>query len=322
VNVYRRVSPAVVHVEITDSDRTFLGRPQTGSGSGFVLDRNGHVVTNDHVVRDADRIRVVFGSGQQFDAEVVSTDPAIDLAIIRVDAPADILHPVELGNSDVLQVGQRAIAIGNPFQFDQSMTVGIVSALGRVVDPTESGDFVPGLIQTDAAINPGNSGGPLLDSRGRVIGINTLIFTETGTSVGVGFAVPVNALRRSLPALLEGRRVGRPWLGIAGPPEITTELAQELQLPSQNGAYVNYIFPGGPADEAGLIAANAEADSPLQPGGDFITAVEGQPVDSFNELLNYLNRETRVGQTVDLTVVRGDRTQELAVTLGERPDGQ
>lgn len=322
VDVYRRVSPAVVHVEITDSDRTFLGRAQTGSGSGFVLDQDGHVVTNNHVVRDAERVQVIFNGGQQFDAEVVGTDPALDLAIIRVDAPAGALHPVELGNSDALQVGQRAIAIGNPFQFDQSMTVGIISALGRVVDPTESGDFVPDLIQTDAAINPGNSGGPLLDSRGRVIGINTLIFTETGTSVGVGFAVPVNALRRSLPALLEGRKVGRPWLGIAGPPEITTELAEELQLPSQNGAYVNYIFPGGPADEAGLIAANEEADSPLQPGGDFITAVEDQAVDSFNELLNYLNRETRVGQTVDLTVVRGDQTQQLAVTLGERPDGQ
>lgn len=322
VNVYRRVGPAVVHVQITDNDRTFLGRPQTGSGSGFVIDRDGHVVTNNHVVQDAERIRVIFDGGQQFDAEVVGADPAIDLAIIHVAAPADILHPVELGNSDVLQVGQRAIAIGNPFQFDQSMTVGIISALGRIVDPADSGEFVPELIQTDAAINPGNSGGPLLDSHGRVIGINTLIFTETGTSVGVGFAVPVNALRRSLPALLEGRRVGRPWLGIAGPPEITAELAAELQLPSQNGAYVNYVFPGGPADEAGLIAASETADSPLQPGGDFITAVEGQPVASFNELLNYLNRETRVGQTVDLTVLHGVETRQLTVTVGERPDGQ
>jgi S1-C subfamily serine protease len=322
VNLYRRVSPGVVHVEITDNDRRLLGGPQTGSGSGFVVDRDGHIVTNNHVVRDADRIRVIFADSQQFDAEVVGADAAIDLAIIRVDAPQDILHPVELGNSDVLEVGQRAIAIGNPFRFDQSMTVGIISALGRVVDPTESGDFVPDLIQTDAAINPGNSGGPLLDSRGRVIGINTLIFTETGTSVGVGFAVPVNTLRRSLPALLEGRRVGRPWLGIAGPPEITTELGQELGLSSQKGAYVNYVFPGGPGDEAGLIGANDNADGALRAGGDLITAVEGEPVNSLNDLLDYLNRETRVGQTVDLTVIRGGEVKKLSLTLGERPNGQ
>jgi len=320
VNVYRRVSPAVVHVEITSPDTVF--GPQSGAGSGFVLDREGNIVTNNHVIESAERIRVVFADDTRADAELVGRDPAIDLAIIHVSVPKGVLVPVELGNSDRLQVGQRAIAIGNPFAFDQSMTVGIVSAIGRVVNPSAGSDLVPKLIQTDAAINPGNSGGPLLDSHGRVIGINTLIFSETGTSAGVGFAVPVNTLRRALPALLEGRQVGRPWLGIAGPPELDTALADELGLNSTAGAYVNYVFPGGPADEAGIVGASAASDGTLQPGGDLIVAVEDVSVTSFDDLLNYLAKETRVGQSVKLTVVRGEQSRIVSVTLGERPDSQ
>lgn len=320
VNVYRRVSPAVVHIEITGPDTVFGS--QSGAGSGFVLDKEGNIVTNNHVIESAQRIRVVFADDTRADAELVGRDPAIDLAVIHVSVPKDVLVPVELGNSDRLQVGQRAIAIGNPFAFDQSMTVGIVSAIGRVVNPSESGDLVPELIQTDAAINPGNSGGPLLDSHGRVIGINTLIFSETGTSAGVGFAVPVNTLRRALPALLEGRQVGRAWLGIAGPPELDAALADELRLRSTAGAYVNYVFPGGPAEEAGIVGASSTSDGTLQPGGDFIVAVDGVAVDSFDDLLDYLSKETRVGQAVKLTVVRGEQSRIVSVTLGERPDSQ
>lgn len=206
INVYERVSPAVVHIQITGGTSSILGQ-RSGAGSGFVLDKDGHIITNNHVIEEAEQIRVSFVDGTQADAQVLGTDPAIDLAVIQVDVGEDVLVPVELGNSDALRIGQRAIAIGNPFgQFDQSMTVGIISALGRTLDPTEEGEFVPELIQTDAAINPGNSGGPLLDSHGRVVGINTLIFSGTGTSVGVGFAVPVNTLRQSLSALLEGRQ--------------------------------------------------------------------------------------------------------------------
>lgn len=320
VNIYRRTSPAVVHVEITGPDSVF--GPQSGAGSGFVLDKEGNIVTNNHVIENAQRIRVVFADDTRVDAELVGRDPAIDLAVIHVSVPTDVLIPVELGNSDRLQVGQRAIAIGNPFAFDQSMTVGIVSALGRVVNPSESSDLVPELIQTDAAINPGNSGGPLLDSHGRVIGINTLIFSETGTSTGVGFAVPVNTLRRALPALLEGRQVGRSWLGIAGPPELDTALADELGLHSTGGAYVNFVFPGGPADEAGIVGASEASDGTLQPGGDLIVAVDGIAVNSFDDLLDYLSKETRVGQAVRLTVVRGAESRTISVTLGERPDSQ
>ncbi len=320
INIYKRVSPAVVHIEITGPESAF-GR-RSGAGSGFVLDEDGHIVTNNHVIQDAERIRVIFADGTRVDAEIVGQDPAIDLAVIRVNVPKDVLTPVELGNSDTLQVGQRAIAIGNPFRFDQSMTVGIISAVGRVVDPSEQGELIPELIQTDAAINPGNSGGPLLDSHGRVIGINTLIFSETGTSAGVGFAVPVNTLRRALPALLEGRKVGRPWLGIVGPPQLDAELARQLGLPSTAGAYVNYVFPGGPADEAGIIGASDTPDGEIQAGGDFIVAIDGAPVDSFDQLLGYVSRETRVGQTVKLTVIRGEVTRTIPVTLGERPGGQ
>ncbi|MFQ5854232.1 MAG: S1C family serine protease [Anaerolineae bacterium] len=318
INIYQRVSPAVVHIEVAGSGNSFARR--SGAGSGFVLDKEGHIVTNNHVIQDVERIRVIFADDTRVDGEVVGTDPAVDLAVIRVNVPKDVLIPVELGNSDLLQVGQRAIAIGNPFRFDQSMTVGIISALGRVVDSIESGDFIPELIQTDAAINPGNSGGPLLNSRGQVIGINTLIFSETGTSAGVGFAVPVNTLRRSLPALLEGRRVGRPWLGIVGPPELDETVVGELDLPSNAGAYVNYVFPGGPADEAGIVGASQTADGELRPGGDLIVAVDGVAVDSFDNLLTYLSNEKRVGQTVKLTVLRGQETRIIPLTLGERPD--
>jgi 2-alkenal reductase len=320
VNIYQRVSPAVVHIEVTGPESAFGQR--SGAGSGFVLDEDGHIVTNNHVIQDAERIRVIFSDNSRVDAEVVGHDPAIDLAVIRVNVPRGTLIPVELGNSDTLQVGQRAIAIGNPFRFDQSMTVGIISAVGRVVDPSESSELIPELIQTDAAINPGNSGGPLLDSHGRVIGINTLIFSQTGTSTGVGFAVPVNTLRRALPALLEGRQVGQPWLGIAGPPELDADLVDRLGLPSTTGAYVNYVFPGGPADEAGIVGATGTSDGALKPGGDLIVAIDGVAVDSLDDLLNYLSKETRVGQTVKLTVVRGTETRIVSATLGERPDSR
>ncbi|MBS1252525.1 MAG: Periplasmic serine endoprotease DegP [Anaerolineales bacterium] len=315
INVYERVSPAVVHIDATTE------RAQSPTGSGFVLDMSGRIVTNNHVIADAEQIDVSFADGTRAEAEVLGADPAIDLAVIQVNVPAEVLVPAELGNSDTLRAGQRAIAIGNPFgQFDQSMTAGIISALGRVLDPTDEGEFIPKLIQTDAAINPGNSGGPLLDSGGRVIGVNTLIFSETGTSTGVGFAVPVNTLRRSLPALLEGRQVGQPWLGIAGPPELDATLVEELGLPASTGAYVSYVFPGGPAEEAGLIGGSTTADGSLKPGGDLIIAVDSVPVESFDGLLRYFSDEMRVGQMVKLTVRRGEQTRVVPVTLGERPD--
>jgi S1-C subfamily serine protease len=318
INIYQRVSPAVVHIEVSGTNNFFARRD--GAGSGFVLDREGHIVTNNHVIEGARRIRVIFADGTRVPARVIGTDPALDLAVIRVDVPPDRLVPVELGNSDILKVGQRAIAIGNPFRFDQSMTTGIISAVGRVVEPPKGTQvFIPRLIQTDAAINPGNSGGPLLDSRGRVIGINTLIFSEVGISTGVGFAVPVNTLKRALPALLEGRRVGEPWLGVAGPERLSATMVARLALPQRTGAYVNFVYPEGPADEAGVIGAADSPDAQVQPGGDLIVAVDGEPVDSLSELVGYVQRHTRVGQTVELTVLRGDTELVIPVTVGERP---
>ncbi len=318
VNVYQRVSPAVVYIEVSGPNNFFARR--NGAGSGFVIDRKGHIVTNNHVIEGAQRIRVVFADGTRVPARIIGTDPALDLAVIRVNLPPERLVPVELGNSDVLKVGQRAIAIGNPFRFDQSMTAGIISAVGRVVEPPKGTQvFIPRLIQTDAAINPGNSGGPLLDSRGRVIGINTLIFSEVGISTGVGFAVPVNTLKRALPALLEGRRVGQPWLGVAGPDRLTATMVTRLALPQQTGAYVNFVYPEGPADEAGVIGAADSPDAQVQPGGDLIVAVDGKPVASLGDLVEYILDRTRVGQTVELTVLRGDRELVIPVTVGERP---
>ena len=202
------------------------------------------------------------------------------------------------------------------------MTVGIGSALGRWVEANESGERIPELIQTDAAINPGNSGGPLLDSQGRVIGINTLIFSETGTSSGVGFAIPVNTLRHALPAFLGKRQISQPWLGIAGPSALNAAIIETLGLSSSTGAYVNYVFPGGPADEAGIVGASDTADGALRPGGDLIIAIDGVMVESFDGLLKYLIEHTQTGQTVKLTIIRGKETRTISVTLGGRADGR
>jgi S1-C subfamily serine protease len=298
--LYQRVSPSVVYIEITTRSN------QTGGGSGFVWDTKGHIVTNNHVVESARRIEVTFADGTTAQAELVSRDPDNDLAVIKVGVPASRLHPVELGDSDALRVGQLAIAIGNPFGFEQTMTTGIVSGLGRVV-PQASGFSLPQLIQTDAAINPGNSGGPLLDSHGRVIGVTTLIFSNSGTNAGVGFAVPVNTVKRVVPSLIATGRYADPWLGIQG---LDASLAAEtLDLPVDQGALVQTVVQGGPAAKAGLRS------------GDIIVAIDETVVRDMDNLIVYL-ADTTVGQKVTLTVLREGRRQRIEVRLGERPAGE
>ena len=253
VDLYERVSSSVVHIAVT------IGGPaRGGTGSGFVLDTDGHIVTNNHVVENARRIMVTFADDTTAEAQVVGTDPDSDLAVIQVDVPASDLQPVELGDSDTLRVGQRAIAVGNPFGFEQTMTTGIVSALGRVIRQ-ESGFSLPQLIQTDAAINPGNSGGPLLDSQGQVIGVNTLIFSESGSNSGVGFAVPVNAVKRVVPSLIAIGRYADPWLGIQGG-SLTPLIAEALDLPVDRGVLIQVVIPDGPAESAGLQESNRQVE--------------------------------------------------------------
>ena len=316
IELYERVSPSVVHIAVTTRSN------DSGSGSGFVWDTDGHIVTNNHVVESATRIEVTFADDTTAQAELVGADADSDLAVIKVDVPASRLHPVELGDSDALRVGQRAIAIGNPFGFEQTMTTGIVSGLGRVVRQ-ESGFSLPQLIQTDAAINPGNSGGPLLDSHGRVIGVTTLIFSRSGSNAGVGFAVPGNTVERVIPSLIATGRYADPWLGIQGL-SITSLLAEESGLPVEQGVLVQTVVQGGPAAKAGLQGGNRQVrfeSALLTTGGDIIVAIDGVSVQDMDDLIVYLTGRS-VGQRVTLTVLRSGRQQRIQVTLADRPAGE
>ncbi len=334
INLYARVSPSVVNINVVGAVEEFSypevpGLPespfpeeffQRGLGSGFVLDTDGHIVTNNHVVEGARRIQVRFSDDTEAEAEVVGTDPHTDLAVIKVDVPAAMLHPVELGESDTLRVGQRAIAIGNPFGFERTVTTGIISAVGRVLYQ-DSGFSLPNLIQTDAAINPGNSGGPLLDSRGKVIGVNTIIFTRSGSSSGVGFAVPVNTVRRVVPELIENGHFAHPWLGIRGY-SINSELAKALDLPVDRGVLVAEVISGGPSAQAGLRGGQREVliegfIEPIRAGGDIITAINDTEIRSMDDLITYLE-STVVGQEIELTIIRDGDEKRLTVELDER----
>jgi S1-C subfamily serine protease len=313
IDLYERISPSVVYIAVT----TRLG---DGAGTGFVLDQEGHIVTNNHVVEGAERIEVNLVDGTTAEAELVGADPDSDLAVIWVDLPADELRPVELGDSTSLRVGQRAIAIGNPFGLEQTMTTGIVSALGRVLRQ-DTGFSLPQLIQTDAAINPGNSGGPLLDSEGRVIGVTTLIYSESGTSSGVGFAVPVETVKRVVPALIETGAYADPWLGIEGT-SISPALAEELGLEVEEGVLVQNVVQGGPAARGGLRGGSQFVTldgARIGRDGDIITAIDGVPVGDMDDLIVYL-ADRQVGQKVVLTVLRDGSERTVEVTLAERPE--
>jgi S1-C subfamily serine protease len=336
INLYARVSPSVVNINVIGAVEEFShpevpGFPespfpeeffQRGLGSGFVIDTDGHIVTNNHVVEGARRIQVHFSDDTEAEAEVVGTDPDTDLAVIKVDVPAAMLHPVELGESDTLRVGQRAIAIGNPFGFERTVTTGIISAVGRVLHQS-SGFSLPNLIQTDAAINPGNSGGPLLDSRGKVIGVNTIIFTSSGFSSGVGLAIPVNTVKRVVPELIETGRFAHPWLGIRGY-SINFELAEVLDLPVDRGVLVGEVIRDGPSAQAGLRGGQRQVlvegfVEPIIAGGDIITAINDTEIRSMDDLITYLE-STMVGQEVELTILRDGDEQHLTVKLDERPN--
>jgi 2-alkenal reductase len=312
ISLYERVSPGVVHISMSS-------REGTGTGSGFVIDTDGHIVTNNHVVEGAREILVRFADDTILEADLVGADSDSDLAVIQVDASAGFLKPVELGDSSALRVGQRAIAVGNPFGFEQTMTMGIISALGRVVRQ-ETGFSLPQLIQTDAAINPGNSGGPLLNSRGQVIGVNTLIYSRSGSSSGVGFAVPVDTVKRVVPSLIESGRYADPWLGISGL-SITPTAAEALDLPVEQGILLRSLVSDGPAAKAGLRGNNREVEfegTSLPTGGDIIIGIDGERIRDMDDLIVFLSVKT-VGQTVILEIIRDGEEQSVLVTLEERP---
>jgi 2-alkenal reductase len=332
INIYERVNPSVVNIEVTVErsgpsslpDNLF---PNQGQGSGFVVDSQGHVVTNNHVVADAERVNVTFSDGSTVPAELIGTDPDSDIAVLKVNVPAESLRPIQWGDSDEIKVGQRAVAIGNPFGLKGTLTSGIISALGRSL-PTESGAFrIPEIIQTDAAINPGNSGGPLLNSNGEVIGVNTAIVprqTQFGerSFLGVGFAVPANLVQRVVPSLVEKGKFEHPWIGFQGT-TVNPEIAEAMGLDRAAGALVVEIISGSPADEAGLRGGTREIvfESGLDTiiGGDVIVAINGDPVASMDGLISYLSQRGAVGDMLTLTIIRSGEEQQVEVTLGPRP---
>jgi len=318
--VYQQANPGVVSIVSTlpGSASRLVPQPEQGAGSGFVVDQNGNIVTNDHVVQGASQLRVIFSDGSTVSARIVGEDPGDDLAVIRVDVPPDRLHPLPLGDSSDLQVGQLVIAIGNPFNLHNSVTSGIISGLGRTRSAS-NGRSITNMIQTDAPVNPGNSGGPLLDEDGRVIGVVSQIESPIRGSVGVGFAVPSNTLTRYLPRLKAGSTIDHPWLGISGQ-ELTPDLAKQLGLSVTSGVYVVDVLPGSPAEAAGLRGASgADTSAQVPAGGDVITRIDGTVVRSVQDISAYLDGKNP-GDTVTLTVVRGGNNLTLTVHLAAWPD--
>lgn len=316
IEIYNRVNPAVVHIFVFDDDGLFLG-----TGSGFVIDKNGNIVTNNHVVADGDEFEVVFASGERSLASLSGTDVDSDLAVIQADSVPSEVSPVPLGDSGDLQVGQFVVAIGNPFGEAGSMSIGVISGLGRTIESQRvvaGGNFsIPQVIQTDAAINPGNSGGPLLNLNGEVIGVNSAILSTSGANSGVGFSIPVNAVRNIAPALIADGEYNYPYIGISmWPQAFTLRQLEALDLPP-NGVFVTGVGEETPAEEAGLVGHNLSLS--FSPDGDYITAINGQSVRNSDELLSYLVFETTVGETVELTVIRDGDVIKLPLTLGERP---
>ncbi|MBK8047838.1 MAG: trypsin-like peptidase domain-containing protein [Anaerolineales bacterium] len=326
IDVYQRVSPSVVSIttQVTRQDFFFNNIPEEGAGSGFVLDNDGHILTNFHVVDGAERIDVTFGDKQTYQAKVVGFDSRNDLAVLAVESPPEQMLPVQLGQSDNLRVGQWAIAIGNPFgQFGRTLTTGVISALDRTLQGPD-GRTITGVIQTDAAINKGNSGGPLLDSSGRVIGINSAIFSPTGTNTGVGFAVPVDTIKRMLPDLLELGRYRHPWLGVRYAYNLTQGLAEVLKLPTATGLLLVEIYTSSPLANAGVRGAQQEVvigNQRVYIGGDIITALDGMPVDSLDQLEAQIEQNYRVGQRATLTLLRDGKTLDVTIDLAEEPGG-
>ncbi len=321
---YSLAEPAVVNIETRGFRESFFWgvTPQEGSGSGFVYDDQGHIVTNYHVVENASRITVNFSDGTTQAGQLVGADPSTDLAVLRAQVPPGI-HPLTLGEPGHLRVGQRAIAIGNPFgRFQRTLTVGVISALERNIE-MENGKVLRNMIQTDAAINRGNSGGPLLDSYGRVIGVTSAIYTPTGGSVGVGLAIPVDTLYRVLPVIIEKGYYPYPWLGAVGY-SITPELADRLGLPATSGILVARVYKNSPAALAGIRGANRQVlvgRYRMLVGGDIITAIEGQPVQSADDLEAFLAEKAKPAQTVSIEILRDGQRQTVSATLIEEPSG-
>jgi S1-C subfamily serine protease len=318
IRIYKAAAPAVANIVTRTVQYDFFYDPVPieGAGSGFVIDALGHILTDYHVVEGAQTIEVTLGDSSRYKAKLIGEDKTNDIALLQIDPRGHKLTVLPLGDSRYLQVGQRVLAIGNPFGFESTLTTGIISSLGRTVQTEES--FIDQAIQTDAAINRGNSGGPLLDSQGQVIGINSAIVSPSGANAGIGFAIPINTARRVAQQLIAHGRVLRATLGVEGLP-IWPELADALQLGVQQGLLVQQVSPGSAAQEAGVRAGNRTVLAGLQEiriGGDVIVGVNGTAVTNQTDLNLLLNR-AQPGDTVTLTIVRGGKKMNVPVKLGE-----
>ena len=350
-SIYAGVSPSVVNVRVVQKEEIsfpilpeipgfpFFESPlpedpqeyySRGLGSGFVWDMEGHIVTNFHVISGADRISVTFQDGTTVPGNMVGADPDSDLAVVKVDTEAKNLKPVKMGDSTLVKPGHLAIAIGNPYGLEGTMTVGIISALGRLLpvkNDVGSGSTysIPDVIQTDAPINPGNSGGVLVDRSGSVIGVTSAIMSSSGSNAGIGFAIPSAIVQKVVPALITSGRYEHPWLGISGV-SLYPEIAGAMGLrPEQRGALVIDVIPGSPCDAAGLRGSDRQVEidgEKLRVGGDIITAIDGQPVRGFDDIISYLARSTSVGQEVVLSVLSQGKEKEARVRLAARPASQ
>lgn len=319
IDLYARLNPSVVNISIYQTQNGTL--VLAGQASGFVYDNQGDVVTNQHVVDGANSIQITFSDGLIRDATLVAQDLYSDLAVVKVELPAGV-NPIPPGTMDQLAVGQSVIAIGNPFGLEGTLTRGVISALGRTI-PTNTAYSIPQAIQTDAAINPGNSGGPLLNLKGEVIGVNAQIETSgaSGSNLGVGFAIPVSIVQRVIPALIQTGHYNWSWLGVSGY-TVDPSLVKAMSLPVEQGAYISSITSGGPAAAASLKGTTetiTQDGRSVEIGGDVITAVDGQPVKTFDDLLVYLSLQTSPGQEITLSILRNGQFQDVKVTLGTRP---
>ncbi len=346
--LYVRVNPSVVNIQVVSNQTISLNSgdnsdssqnphnfgdaiPQQSLGSGFIWDTQGNIVTNYHVVADASKISVTFADGTVLEAELVGSDPYSDLAVIKVNpAEAPALTPVEVADSNEVRVGQTAVAIGNPFGLQGTMTQGIVSALGRSISATDqfsggsstSRYTIPDIIQTDASINPGNSGGVLIDTDGRLIGVTAAIESSTNSNAGVGFAIPSALVQRVVPELIKSGAYKHSYLGLSGG-SLTVDTAKAMGLEAnQHGALIASVVPDGPSDKAGLKGSEQETTingMAVPIGGDVITAIDGKTVKSFDDIISYLFAQTEAGQEVTLTILRQGKEMQIKVTLGERP---
>ena len=319
IEIFDNSEAGVVRVNVERSEDDAL---PTGVGSGFVFDKKGHIITNAHVIEDAKKVVVTFLDGRSYNAEIIGSDEFTDIAVIKVNADLALLHPLSLGDSSNLRVGEPIAAIGNPFGLSGSMTSGIVSQLGRLL-PSGEGYSIPDVIQTDAAINPGNSGGPLLNMRGEIVGINTAIQSATGEFTGVGFAVPSQTIAKIVPSLIQNGEYKHPWIGISGR-DIDPDLARVLGLNDAVGFLVVTVVPDSPASKAGLQGSEdiVEVEGiQYAIGGDIILSVDGVEVRKISDILIHLQRAKTVGDEMALEILRDGRTTNFTITLGERPNG-